>query len=81
MTSTLIVLTLRKASKEKFLNNYGRMLAVEARCVQVGRSMNKKVVEILNFFKIANADIEPGGHDWPAIERSIHSNQRAFAVE
>ena len=39
----------------------------------------QKVVEILNFFKIANADIEPGGHDWPAIERSIHSNQRAFA--
>jgi len=39
----------------------------------------QKVVEILNFFKIANADIEPGGHDWPAIERSIHSNQRVFA--
>jgi hypothetical protein len=67
-----------KSSKKKFLNNYGRMLAVEARCPS-WKINEQKVVEILNFFKIANADIEPGGHDWPAIERSIHSNQRAFA--
>ena len=67
-----------ESSKEKVLNNYGRMLAVEARCPS-WKINEQKVVEILNSFKIANADIEPGGHDWPAIERSIHSNQRAFA--
>jgi hypothetical protein len=77
VTSTLSA-NAEESSKEKFLNNYGRMLAVEARCPS-WKINEQKVVEILNFFKIANADIEPGGHDWPAIERSIHSNQRAFA--
>ena len=77
VTSTLSA-NAEESSKEKFLNNYGRMLVVEARCPS-WKINEQKVVEILNFFKIANADIEPGGHDWPAIERSIHSNQRAFA--
>ena len=77
VTSTLSA-NAEESSKEKFLNNYGRMLAIEAKCPS-WKINQQKVVEILNSFKIANADIEPGGHDWPAIERSIHSNQRAFA--
>jgi len=77
VTSTLSA-NAEESSKEKFLNNYGRMLAVEARCPS-WKINQQKVVEILNSFKIANADIEPGGHDWPPVERSIHSNRRAFA--
>ena len=77
VTSTLAA-NAEESTKEKFLNNYGRMLAIEAKCPS-WKINQQKVVGILNSFKIANADIEPGGHDWPAIKRSIHSNQRAFA--
>ena len=62
VTSTLSA-NAEESSKAKFLNNYGRMLAVEARCPS-WKINQQKVVEILNSLKIANADIEPGGHDW-----------------
>jgi hypothetical protein len=46
------------------------MLAVEARCPS-WKINQQKVVEILNSFKIANADIEPGGQ---CSEASCHSS-------
>ena len=71
VTSTLSA-NAEESSKKKFLNNYGRMLVVEARCPS-WKINEQKVVEILNFFKIANADIEPGGHQFLARHRKEHS--------
>jgi hypothetical protein len=59
VTSTLWA-NAEESSKEKFLNNYGRMLAVEARCPS-WKINQQKVVEILNSFKIAKRRHRAGG--------------------
>ena len=64
--------------KEKFLHNFAYMLVAQERCSKW--QVNKpKVVQVLRFFKARNEDIEPGGRDWPILEKYAAESQKKFA--
>lgn len=64
--------------KDIFLNNMGAAIAAAGECPIL--EVNVHVAEsTLIFFHESNADIEPGGTDWPTIEKGMMSAKEAFA--
>jgi hypothetical protein len=62
--------TKAEGMKEKFLSNFGAMLAMQAHCPS-WKINGEKVADLLEFFKVKTTDISPGRRDWPIIEKSV----------
>jgi hypothetical protein len=61
--------------KERLLANMGSAIFLQGRC-PTWEIDPPSVAEMLNFLKITNKDIEPGGRYWAIIENKILEGQK-----
>jgi hypothetical protein len=67
-----------KHGKEKFLHDFAYMLVAQERCSKW--QINKpRVTQVLPFIKARNEDLEPGGRDWPILQKYAAESQKKFA--
>ena len=67
-----------KDGKEKFLHDFAYMLVAQERCSKW--QINKpRVTQVLPFIKARNEDLEPGGRDWPILQKYAAESQKKFA--